>query len=202
MEQPKLATVKTGRKRGHRDSSLAETASKLVEVYGEKASYKIDPQSACHYTQQKLDINNFIRHFRIKHPEKAAEKGLVSDEPPAKKQRIVTKRSIAIDRQLFLEFLIKLVAYHNLPLAFIEWEGMVLLLDPLKASLGVTVDKRFMHNILSESSTIIKSEISKEVEGLLISLKIDSASRHHRHVLALLAQYALDGAVVTRTLGQ
>lgn len=202
MEQPGSSIVKIGRKRAFRNSSLAEIASQFVEISDGKALCKIDVESDCRYTQQKLDINNFIRHFRTKHTDKAIDRGFLSDEPPAKKQRMISKRSIAIDRQLLIEVLVKLVAYHNLPLSFIEWEGMTLLLNPLKAAVGLSIDKRFIRNVLAQSALLIKEEISKEVKGMLVSLKIDSASRHNRHVLALLAQYSLDGNVVTRSLGK
>lgn len=126
----------------------------------------------------------------------------MSVEHPTKPQRIIPKRPIAIDRQLLVEVLIKLVAYHNIPIAFLEWEAMIQLLDPIKTALGVAVDKRFIQKVLSKAEALVKEEITKEVKGLLVSLKIDSASRHNRHVLALLAQYALNGQVVTRTLGE
>lgn len=186
---------------------LSDLAAKFIAVTGEKGSEKgsciIDPESSCKHTQNKLEVQNFIRHFRSIHPEKANEAGFFRDQNPlAKKPRIVPKCNVPIDHQVLIEGTSKLIAYHNLPLSCFEWEGMKMLVDPIKKALDVPLDARIMKTHLSTGADLVKAEIANEVRGTLISLKIDSASRHNRHILAVLAQFALNGDVVTRSLGK
>ncbi|XP_055543350.1 uncharacterized protein LOC129728902 [Wyeomyia smithii] len=193
-----------------KENATAKRAYRFSEVAGKHVlttdagwSCNIEPDVECSYMQRtKLDLQNFIRHFRSLHTERAKALGLLLEqEPSAKKPRVVPKRPIPIDQQMLVEAATKLVALHNLPVSCVEWEGMNVLLDPIKAALGVTLDTRALKCYLAKAAELVRQEIATEMKEKLVSLKIDSASRHNRHVLAILAQYDLNGEVVIRTLG-
>lgn len=170
---------------------------------GAAAHCRIEPASKCHYVQATRDIGNYIRHFRLKHPEAANNAGLFKEgEAPERKPRVIPKSPIAIDGRLVLEAVLKLVAYHNLPLACVEWEGFKLLLDPLAAALAISLSRNGLKTHLKSTSDRIREAIANEMRYKLISVKIDSASRLNRHVLGINVQYALNGKVVIRTIGK
>lgn len=180
-----------------------EIASSFIIRDAEKAKCNIDPNGDCTYTQARYDPGNFIRHFRLKHSEIANAKGLLKDYVPAtKKPRVVAKRPVAIDLQLLIEAVVKLVTDHGLPLSCFEWEGFRLLLDPICKAVGCTLNRETIKNHLRVMSQRVKDIMKDEMKDKLISLKVDSASRHNRHILGVNVQYALEEKVVIRTLGK
>lgn len=190
-------------KKRRSERTLTEIVADFVERDGPKGKCIIEPDSNCKHEQAKYDPGNFIRHVRTKHPEKALEVGLMDEEDiAAKKPRIIPKRPIAIDQQLFVDSAIKLVSIHNLPLACLEWEGLKQLFDPIAAATGVTLNRTNIKPYLTSAAQKIRSVISNEMKGKLISLKIDSTSKYHRHILGINVQYALREKVVIRTLGE
>ncbi|XP_065084689.1 uncharacterized protein LOC135706932 [Ochlerotatus camptorhynchus] len=193
---------KKSKKRSENKVTLADIAKGFIRRDGAKTSCAIDPGTTCNYTQDRLDIGNFIRHFRTRHHDLAVANGLTKEEEtPAKKQRVVAKRPVPIDKLLFMDSLVKLMSYHNMPLACLQWEGFKQLLDPLASAVGVTMNPTNMKATVKEIAGRIREAIAAETKGRLISLKIDSASRHNRHVLGINAQYSINDSVVIRTLG-
>lgn len=186
-----------------RKRTYTDIASAFITFDGNKAQCNIDANSDCVYTQDKYDSGNFIRHFRLKHSELANANGLLKDyEPPAKKPRIVAKRPIAIDLQLLIEAVVKLVTDHGLPLSCFEWEGFRLLLDPICQAVGCTLNRETIKDHLRIMAKRVKEILKDEMANKLISLKVDSASCHNRHILGVNVQYALGDKVVIRTLGK
>lgn len=194
---------KRGKKRTDKKKTLAEIALGFIRREGAKASCIIDTGTACLYTQEKIDIGNFVRHFRSRHHDLAVANGLFKEqEVPAKKQRVVAKRPVAIDAPLLKDSLLKLVTLHNLPRCFVTWQGFQQLLVPMGSACGVTVNEVNMMSDLKFFSQKLRENIGQEMKGRLISLKIDAASRHHRHILGVNAQYALNDKIVIHTLGK
>ncbi|XP_062705386.1 uncharacterized protein LOC134287512 [Aedes albopictus] len=194
---------KRGRKRNDSKKSLAEIALGFIRREGPKASCAIDAGSACQYSQDKLDVGNFIRHFRTRHLDFATANGLFKEkEVPAKKKRVVPKRPVAIDAPLIKDSLLKMVTYHNLPRRFVQWEGFKQLFDPLGAACGMTINEVNMMHDLTEFAQKLRTNIAEEMRGRLVSLKIDSAAYQNRHILGVNAQYAMNDNVVIRTLGK
>lgn len=185
------------------EKTLTEIASEHVLLDGTKARCNIDEHSGCTYEQKTYDAQNYIRHFRLKHPEIALLKGLLKNpEMVARKFRLIAKRPIAIDRQLFVEAILKLISYHNMPLASLEWEGFKLLVDPIAESLGMKINRSNIKNYILTAADKIRKVMKAEMRDALISLKIDSASRHGRSVLGVNVQYCLSDVVVIRSLGK
>ncbi|XP_055542372.1 uncharacterized protein LOC129728034 [Wyeomyia smithii] len=155
----------------------------------------------CNYVQRQLDISNFVRHFRTVHPQSAHKIGLFRDGMEPKRKRIISRKAIAIDVQRALEACIKLVTCHNLPLRCFEWSGLRLLLDPISEALGLQMRhkdiKLHIHSAAKQVTNLIKAGI----ENKFVSIRIDSISRHGRHVLAVNAQYEKNREVVMYSLG-
>lgn len=182
--------------------TLQEIALNYITQEGSTALCRIDETSTCKYIQNVLDVGNFIRHFRTRHPEVAHKNGLLKDEIiPEKKPRNIPKRPVAMDAHLLIDSVLKMVTYNRLPLECVEWEGFRQILDALGAAVGVTINKTTVKSHLHGITEMIRKEITSEMRHKLISVKIDTASRFHRHILGVNVQYALNGEVVIRTLG-
>lgn len=182
--------------------TLQDIALRFINREGSAGSCAIDTAKKCKYTQTVLDVGNFIRHFRTRHPEAANKNGLLKDDVvPEKRARVIPKRPVAIDAQLLIDSIIKMVTYGGLPLEAMEWEGSKQLYGPLGAAVGVTINKSNVRAHLHGITELIRKAIADEMRHKLISIKIDTASRFGRHVLGINVQYALNGTVVIRTLG-
>lgn len=183
-----------------RKVTYSSLVANFIRIEEKKVFCAIDAISGCGYSQDKYDVTNFLRHFRTQHPEEAAMCGLVK-EPPTKKNKMVPKVSIAINKQIMLEACLKLIALHHLPFSSLEWEGMRLILGPISDALQLNVNRRNIKQHLGVAAEMVKQAIKREMCGKLIHLAIDSASRHSRHILGINGQYEKQGIVVIRTLG-
>lgn len=168
---------------------------------------RIEKNSECVYKQkpQRLDSGNFIRHLRSEHTELARARGLFKDEDSSgcvAKKRRVAKVQVAIDHQTIVESVVRMTGVEDIPVHKLESKGFKLLLDPLADALGMTINSEQVIKHLSVCAEKIKDHIRGEVKGKLLSLKIDSASRHNRHILGINVQFWDGQEVVIRTLGK
>lgn len=190
------------RKRSRIAPTYVELAGKCVKKENSKFYCAIDPDSKCEYSQTKYEVGNMIRHFRSKHAAVAGTLGIAKNEPPPKKQRFIPKRQVAVDRRMLLEACLKLVTQHHLPLQCFEWEGLKMLLDPLAAAVDLSITRANIKMHLENAASKIKGVIMREASDKLISIMLDSASRHGRHILGVSIQYSLNDKLVIRTLGK
>lgn len=199
-------STKKSAKRKQRTSerTFAEIAWELVKKEDGMFLCNIDPSSSCDRSQTNYESGNFIRHFRMMHTDLAVSCGLVPDPAkiPKKKARVVPKRLCAIDSQQYVEGCTRLVTNHNLPLSCFEWKGLRLLTDPISQAVGTSVNRKNIKPHLRKMSERVMLDIKQEMRGRLISIKIDSAQRHYRHILGINVQYEVKNKVVTRTLGK
>ncbi|XP_062541736.1 uncharacterized protein LOC134209737 [Armigeres subalbatus] len=97
--------------------------------------------------------------------------------------------------------LVKMISVNGLPLIGIDWEGMQDVIQPLCEAMNLTVNSHNMRQYVSKVAAGIDKEISMEVEGRLLSLKADIASKMRRSVLGLNAQFVdSKGELQKRTL--
>lgn len=83
--------------------------------------------------------------------------------------------------------------------------GTKLLLDPYveafeKAGVKIDVSIPTLKSYLTKYADTVKSEIRKEVEGIIIHVKLDLASRMRKSILGVNIQYMKDDKIVVRTL--
>ncbi|XP_055644276.1 uncharacterized protein LOC129780248 [Toxorhynchites rutilus septentrionalis] len=76
-----------------------------------------------------------------------------------------------------------------------------MLLDPIADAVNIKVSRSNIKVWISAAANKLKSIMAVEMKHKLVSIKLDSASRHGRHVLGINAQYELNGKLVIRTLG-
>lgn len=166
----------------------------------------IDAANGCKYRQrrEKYDPGNFIRHIRSVHPILAKSRGLLQEEAevPAKKTKIA-KVPVEIDRQKLLEGMIKLICVHNVPMLCVEWEGFRVILQPILDALKIQLNRQNLVCHLGVAAEKVRSEISTDVKGKLLCLKIDSATRLGRHMLGVNIQFydSIKKDIVIYTIG-
>lgn len=119
-----------------------------------------------------------------------------------KKTRATAKVLIAMDRATLLKSYIKLVTDHHLPFRCFEWEGFRMILDPLTEALKFGINRHNIKDHLNATARKIKAAVAVEMRGKMVSIMIDSASKHNRHIVCIQAQYEQEGEVVIRTLGK
>ncbi|XP_073819412.1 uncharacterized protein [Musca autumnalis] len=96
--------------------------------------------------------------------------------------------------------IVELFTKHGRPLHMAEDRAFKILMEPVLSLLGVTVNE---HNIMERIiafSKNIKTEICDDLKGILLSLKIDVATRLDFSVLGINVQYIKDGKIVIKTL--
>ncbi|XP_049294166.1 uncharacterized protein LOC125769475 [Anopheles funestus] len=152
----------------------------------------IDTVNVCRYRQksEKFDPGNFIRHIRTAHPTLATAHGLQQEDSSAPgKQTKIMKVPVALDQQKLLEGIIKLVCLHNVPMMCVEWEGFKIILQPICDALKVQLNRKNLVCHLGAAVEKIRSAIFSAVQGNLLCLKIDSATRLGRHILGVNIQF-------------
>ncbi|XP_058449221.1 uncharacterized protein LOC131433787 [Malaya genurostris] len=179
-----------------------DIANDCYKCEGDFIICNIDSTRNCTYKKLKssYDPGNFVKHLRNVHPEKALEYGLLKQGYAPEKKRKILKTSIALDRQAVVESLVKMVSLHHLPLCAVEWEGFRELLDPICEALKFKINRDNISRHIEQCAVNIREKIAAEMQGRLICIKVDSASRYGRHVVGINAQYNKDDTVIIRTL--
>lgn len=179
------------------------TAWELILKADDRFICNIDQKKGCRYEQARYEAGNFVRHFRLVHPDLARTHGFFTkDTEPPKKKRAISKRPVAIDHELIIHASIELVTSHNLPHQCFEWPALRKIWDPCCDALGITINRENIKTHVRAVVTKTTEWLINEMQGKLVSLKVDSAVRYGRHVLGVNVQYELDGVMTCRTLGK
>lgn len=200
MSQDMDGTTSNSQRPGKR--TYASIAWSFIQNVDGRYCCKIDEYGTCKYSQATYDAGNFIRHFRTVHPVASSANGLSKEAEPVNKKRVIARVPVAIDTQRYVEGCMALTTEHHLPLRCFEWEGLKMLLDPIEEALGVRINRKNIKTLLATGSAGLEKTIKREMAGTLFCLRIDSASRHGRHILGVDAQFFLGNEAVTRTLGK
>ncbi|XP_011186780.2 uncharacterized protein LOC105214818 [Zeugodacus cucurbitae] len=147
------------------------------------------------------NIFNAKRHYALCHKidiSKARTPG--ECKTPARKSHDYI--NINIDKAEFLRCCVGLVTMKNLPFRlFDDKEFFKALLEPYERKFGVVVNSHNLTHIIGDSSKNITDTIASRLKHKLISLKLDTASRMGKSVLAINVQYMQDFKICTHTLG-
>lgn len=159
-------------------------------------------EGKCKYVQKKYDAGNFVRHFRSAHFKLAKQNRFFKDDKEKEeKHKQPNKISVAITEDTIVESCLKLVTMRNLPLQSIDWPEVRAILGPLGDSLGCTFSSIKTKGFVKITAAKILETIAQEMRGKLVSLKIDSASRHGRHILGINALFIKEDQFALRTRG-
>ena len=96
---------------------------------------------------------------------------------------------------------IKMVCENHIPFHFFDSEAFKMLMDPIIQDMNITINSRNIPLKIGELAGQVRDRISAEVQGKMISLKVDGVSKLGRSVLGINMQMIVDQKIVVRTLG-
>lgn len=101
--------------------------------------------------------------------------------------------------------LVDLVTVNGRPLAMVEDSGFRKILDPIVRALqsrdpNFTANRKNLRKWVMEEAKRIREVIRKETKGIMICLKLDTASRLERSIMGLCIQFYKDGKLQIRSL--
>ncbi|XP_062698896.1 uncharacterized protein LOC115266423 [Aedes albopictus] len=159
-------------------------------------------EDGCDYIQKVFRQSNFERHFRLCHPVAFDVLGI---GPPSEKSSSPNTEpaiSIRMTVQRLLGGIVKLVTVHGLPFEAMEWEGFTEVVGPLLKAYNLTINRHNITKYVAKAAEGVNWMISQEVNGRMISLKLDIVSKMYRSMLGINCQYINNSGVVTkRNLG-
>lgn len=146
---------------------------------------------------------NMKRHIEKKHPEKYFEIQMVNEENTSMNlNRKLMRLKIDHSEDLLWEGCVELIASGGLPYSFIMHNGFKKIIKPIVDA--IKPENQFnVANLkvkVMNTAESIKEKIKKEMNGRLISLKIDAVTRHSRSLLGINVQFASESKMVTYTL--
>lgn len=160
-------------------------------------------EDGCDYVQKVFRQSNFERHFRLCHPVAFDVLGI---GPPSEKSSSPNTEpaiSIRMTVQRLLGGIVKLVTVHGLPFEAMEWEGFTEVVGPLLKAYNLTINRHNITKYVAKAAEGVNWMISQEVNGRMISLKLDIVSKMYRSMLGINCQYINNSGVVTkRNLGK
>lgn len=160
-------------------------------------------QSICLICEHKVPgdhLGNIEKHLQRKHPVEFStirDSDIESIEPPAKKSKIV----IEYDKQELLDAWLDLVTVEGRPFSLLDSKSLRSIVKPLFDALHLNLlTSDTVAASIRERAAITREKVRKLLDRKMISLKIDSASRHRHRVVCINAQLVVDGKIVVRTL--
>ncbi|XP_065318845.1 uncharacterized protein LOC135926842 [Gordionus sp. m RMFG-2023] len=81
--------------------------------------------------------------------------------------------------------ILELVTVNGRPLSIIEDSGFQRIINPLLSGLNLVINKENLSRTINKTAQSIRDKISREVEGKLISLKVDAVQRLDRAIKLL-----------------
>ena len=95
---------------------------------------------------------------------------------------------------------LELVTKNGRPFVALEDSGFKRLTSPLFSALGYYMDRKKIAKVLTRTAQEERDRVKKEMDGKLICLKADTATRHKRSFLGLNVQYSSEGKMKLVTL--
>lgn len=155
----------------------------------------------CSKTLMVDKVNNLKRHLEMVHSD--VFQGIVnpgdeSGNPPRRKIPLVP---VPIDRELLKEIGVKMVTSGGLPFNALDQPGLGDLLRILTSALKIpSINRKTVPEDVDRMAAAFKKGMIDEMRGRMICLKLDSATRKGKSVIAICAQYIMEAKIVMRTL--
>jgi len=111
------------------------------------------------------------------------------------------KFDISLNENEVKEACVQLVTTEKMPFSILDSQPFKTLTGQIFTGLGISpiTSKNVMQHV-AQKYDIVKAKIKKELKGRVISLKIDTASRHNRGMLGVNAQFYENKEICIRTL--
>lgn len=155
-------------------------------------------------------VSNLVKHFERRHnilKQEFAEKLKLyhSKKKPKKFKGKATAISVKIDRDEFLMGCLESVVINCRPFAFLRDSGMQRIIGPImnefsRVNSSVCADPDYIQHQAARAEEILVNKIKAELEGKLLSLQLDLATRMHRCILGVNVQYYINDILTVRTL--
>lgn len=148
------------------------------------------------------NITNLERHIKNIHPDFYTK--IILDIDDNAKKRKTDKKNIYVNTSetTIWEGCLEMVSA-GLPFSFITNNGFQKIIKPMTTKLEIQNEFNVpnLKNKISETSSNIRKQIKDDINNKLVSLKIDSVTRHCRSLLGINVQYIKNNSINIRTLG-
>lgn len=175
--------------------------------------YKCIAEDHCHYNQglNRFNAGNFCRHVRIIHP--AVFKLICEGLPDERYKRLMQPKvtvsagskqpqDVNAIKSRIICGLIKLVAFHNLPMQCMSWEGMQDLVGTQLETCKMEVDAYSIREYVSVSAKRIQAIIREELDGTMVTLQVNGTKGSNGQCVACVScTYTKECEVIKRILG-
>lgn len=121
-----------------------------------------------------------------------------SDRPDKKTQKTGSSKFTYIQTQC-----VNFVTVHGRPFLLMDDQAFknIIAMTPISPREAQSLNSHSIKRLIAEKAEIVRENITKDIKGRLVSLKIDSATRLDRTFFAVNVQYIENASVVIKTLG-
>ena len=148
----------------------------------------------------------FDKTFKRHHPEsidkineKRSNVNVKQQEVQQNLNNFITKRkliTLEMTADEMINICVELVTVNGFPITAIESSALKKIFDPITEALGITINRHNIRDHIKNKANLYIDAIRKEVQGKIISLKIDSATRLERSILAINIQYEKNNKII------
>lgn len=143
-----------------------------------------------------------IRHLKSHHPEIVVA---VDSLKRLEKQDAIEIRAKTNPTKV-MNAIMQIIIFHSLPFAILYSKGFRYLVKPFidgfkQVGINFSISRPNVQMHINETANRIKAQISKEVEGRLVCLLLDIASRYNRSILGISIVYWFNGKPHIKTIG-
>lgn len=171
------------------------------EVYIIDADEKNSKCSVCSKNIPVAHLGNLRNHLANSHPDVLEQVEIdikqLTEEPPAKKQKIC----VEYDPADTVEALLDLIVKEGRPFTTLDSPALKRLVGPVFKALQI--DMLNSHNVgkaIDERAKKTIENIKKLCANKMICMKMDSATRHSRRVIIVNIQFIVKGKIEIRTI--
>lgn len=145
-------------------------------------------------------LGNLNNHIKRKHPDEWDNfRSKISDsiEPPHKK----TRATVELNKMMLLENWLDLVTVEGRPFSILDSKALRSIVKPLFDAMDLKMLTSATVAVpIRERAEKYREQLRKVLHGKMISLKIDSATRHRHRVVIINVQLVIDGKIADKTL--
>lgn len=146
----------------------------------------------------KYTIDSVRRHYRGSHSQEFKE--VRPRKKPSVSALQLVGRTDVTSSSKYWSLLVELQCEHNLPSRIFDSARMRKLMMIYDSSFNITTNSDNLEREMHDYHQRLITTIREELNGGIISLKFDLASRRYRSVLGVTIQYIRDWKIIIRTI--
>ncbi|KAM8711571.1 hypothetical protein ACLKA7_012139 [Drosophila subpalustris] len=170
------------------------------EISGKHGTNLTNHIKRCHF--EVLEKNEKEKALKKLEKNKPSEVNSSKTELPKIDQFLTKSVSVRITKESIKEACVLLCTVDGRPFSCVNDVGFRLLLDPIIKGMGCEnfINPQNVRDSVVEKADLLTKKIRKEVEGKVVSLKIDGLTHLARSFIGVNIQYINNGKIVLRTL--